>query len=116
MDDTHIVGFTSHVVPTFLQLQEGFLVLGLSVQPTKCVTLQGLDHSISLLLGFFIPNSSSRIFGVEVRSTSFIESFMVEAFHEDFKMIFNLPMLANPHVVFMMFCRATSNARATCSV
>jgi len=33
---------------------------------------------------------------------SFIESFVVDVFHEDFGTIFNLPMLANLHAAFMM--------------
>jgi hypothetical protein len=35
-------------------------------------------------------------------SISFVELFVVEVIHEDFKTIFNLPMLANPHATFMM--------------
>jgi hypothetical protein len=65
------------------------------VQPTKCVVFQGLDHFISFPLGFLILNSGFGIFGAKVKFTSFVESFMVEAFHENFKMIYKLLMLAN---------------------
>jgi hypothetical protein len=41
-------------------------------------------------------------FGAQVRSTSFVESFVFEALHEDFKMISSLFMLADLHVVFVM--------------
>jgi Na+-transporting NADH:ubiquinone oxidoreductase subunit NqrD len=34
---------------------------------------------------------------------SFIESFVVEAFHEDMRMIYSLFMLANLEVIFAMF-------------
>jgi len=37
-DDTHIVGPTLNVVLAFLRLQEELLVMGFSVQPTKCVS------------------------------------------------------------------------------
>ncbi len=65
------------------------------MQPTKCVVFQGLDHFISFPLGFLNLNSGFRIFGAKMKFTSFVESFMVEAFHEDFKMISKLFMLAN---------------------
>jgi len=48
VDDMHIIGLASNVVRIFLQLQEEFLALKLSVQPAKCVAWfpQGLDHFI----------------------------------------------------------------------
>jgi len=53
-DDTHIISPTSNVVLVFLQLQQEFLTLRLSMQLTKCVawSSQGLDHFISLLPRF----------------------------------------------------------------
>jgi len=36
-------------------------------------------------------------------SMPFEESFVIEALQEDFNTIINLLMLANPHVIFMMF-------------
>jgi hypothetical protein len=35
-------------------------------------------------------------------STSFVESLVVKAFHEDLGMISNFPMLANPQTTFVM--------------
>jgi hypothetical protein len=69
----------------------------------KCVTcfLQRLDYSISLPRGFLTLDSSFHIFGALVGSRSFVELFMVEVLHEDFGMIFNLPMPANLQVAFM---------------
>jgi hypothetical protein len=37
VDDTHIVGRASNMVPIFLRLQEEFGALGLSMKPLKCV-------------------------------------------------------------------------------
>jgi hypothetical protein len=37
VDDTHIVGLASNVVPIFLRLQHDFSSLRLLVQPTKCI-------------------------------------------------------------------------------
>jgi hypothetical protein len=37
VNDTHIVGLVSNMVPIFLQLQEEFGALGLSVQLMKCL-------------------------------------------------------------------------------
>jgi hypothetical protein len=52
---------------------------------------------------FLIPNSCFRILGALVISTSFVESFVVEVFHEDIGMMFSLLMVANPRVAFVMF-------------
>jgi hypothetical protein len=80
----------------------------------KCVawSLQGLDHFISLPLGFLIFNLGFCILGALMGSTSFVESFVVEALHEDLGTIYNLPMFTNPQEVFAMHC-VTPNARAT---
>jgi hypothetical protein len=65
--------------------------------------LQGLDHFISLPLGFFTFALGFRILGAPMGSTSFVQSFVVEVFHEDLGTISNLPMFINLHVVFLMF-------------
>jgi hypothetical protein len=36
-------------------------------------------------------------------STSFVESFVIEVFHEDLGTMFSLPMLVDPHMTFVMF-------------
>ncbi len=74
------------------------------MQPTKCVawSRQGLDHFISLPLGFLTLNSSFPILGALVGSTSFIESFVVKAFHEDLGMISSFLMLVNLLATFVM--------------
>jgi len=43
------------------------------------------------------------ILGASMGSTSFVESFMAEAVHEDLGTIFSLPMFADSQVVFVMF-------------
>ncbi len=50
IDDTHIVGPGLGMVLVFLQLEQEFSALRLSMQPSKCVAWfsQGLDHFISL--------------------------------------------------------------------
>jgi hypothetical protein len=48
------------------------------------------------------PNLGFRIFGTLMGSMSFVELFVVEAFHEDFRMIFSLPMFIDPHATFVM--------------
>jgi hypothetical protein len=50
-----------------------------------------------------IPNLGFHIFGALMGFTSFVELFMVEAFHEDFRMIFSFHMFTDPHVAFAMF-------------
>jgi hypothetical protein len=72
--------------------------INLLMQPSKCVpwSFKGLDHFISLHLGFFILNSSFCIFGASMGSTSFVESFVVKGFHEDLGTISSLFMLPNP--------------------
>jgi hypothetical protein len=64
----------------------------------KCVVWSplGLNHFISLLLGFLIPDSGFCILGALVGCTSFIELFMVEALHDYLGMISSLLMLTNP--------------------
>ncbi len=49
-NDTHTVGPTLGVVLVFLQLEQEFSALKLSIHPLKCVawSSQGLDHFISL--------------------------------------------------------------------
>jgi hypothetical protein len=68
------------------------------MQLTKCVTwsLQMLNHIISLPHGFLNPNSNFRILGTLVKSTSFVESFMVKALYEDLGMISSFPMFVDP--------------------
>jgi hypothetical protein len=98
VDDTHIIRFASNVIFVFLRLEQKFSALGLLVQLTKCVVWspQGLDHFISLLLGFFTLNLGFCILGALVGSKSFIESFMLEALHEDLGTRSSFLMLANP--------------------
>ncbi len=52
----------------------------------KCVVrfAQGLDHFISLLLGFLILDLSFHILGALMGSRSFIELFVAKVFYEDF--------------------------------
>jgi len=61
-----------------------------------------LDHFLSFPPGFFIHDSSFCILGILVGSTSFVELFMVKAFHKDLGTISSLPMLVYPHVTFAM--------------
>jgi hypothetical protein len=63
----------------------------------KCVVWfpSGLNHSISLPPGFLIPDLSFCILGAPMGSTSFVESFMVEALHDYLGMISSLLMLTN---------------------
>jgi len=61
-----------------------------------------LDHSISLLFGFFILEFDFHILGKLLGSGSFVELFVAKALHEDLGTIFCLPMLANPHAIFAM--------------
>jgi hypothetical protein len=70
----------------------------------KCVAWspQGLDHSISLPLGFFTLNSGFHILGAPMGSRSFVESFVAEAFREDMG-ICNLFMLVDLEATFVMF-------------
>ncbi len=70
----------------------------------KCVIWfpHRLDHFISLPHGFLIPDLGFRILGALVGSTSFVESFVVEVFHEDLWTIFSFPILADLQVTFMM--------------
>jgi len=80
-------------------------MLGLFVLPRKCIVWspQRLDHSISLLFGFFTFNLGFCILGALMGSTSFVESFVVKDIHKYLRMIFNFLMLLNPHVIFVMF-------------
>jgi hypothetical protein len=55
-----------------------------------------LNHIISLPHGFLNPNSNFRILGTLVKSTSFVESFMVKALYEDLGMISSFPMFVDP--------------------
>ncbi len=97
-NDTHIVGPTLDVVPTLKQLHEELLTLGFLMLPTKCVVwfLQGLDHFISFLFGFFTFDWGFHILGAPMRSTSFVESFVAEVLHKDLGTIFNFLMLTEP--------------------
>ncbi len=54
-----------------------------------------LDHFISFIPGFLIPNLGFHILGTSIGSSSFVESFVTEAFHENLGTIFNLLMFAN---------------------
>jgi len=78
--------------------------LGLSVQSMKCVTWSPprLNHSISLLPNFFTPNLGFHILGALMGSTSFVESFEAEVFHENLTTIFSLFLLVDLQAVFGM--------------
>jgi hypothetical protein len=71
----------------------------------KCVAWppHGLDHSISLPLGFLIPDPCFHILGAPMGSKPFVESFVAKALHEDLGTISSLPMLANLQTIFAMF-------------
>ncbi len=109
----HIVGLASNVVHEFLWLQHELLAVGLLVQLTKCVIQcpHGLDHFISLPASFLIPNLGFCILGALVGSASFIESFMVGAFHEDHGRIFSFLMFVDLPTIFVMLslCYALYN-------
>jgi hypothetical protein len=62
-----------------------------------------LDHFISLPFGFFIPDLGFHILVALVGSTSFIESFMIDFFHEDLGTIFSFLILVNLEATFAMF-------------
>jgi hypothetical protein len=81
-NDKYIIGLASDVLLVFMQLQEKFGVLGLSMQPTKCVTWSphGLNQSISLILGFLTLGSSFHILGAPMGICPFVESFVLEVF------------------------------------
>jgi hypothetical protein len=93
-----LLGPTLDVVLAFLQLQEELLTLGFPMQLTKCVTWfpQMLNHIISLLHGFLNPDLNFCILGTLVRSTSFVESFMVKALYKDLGMISSFLMFVDP--------------------
>jgi len=61
------------------------------VQLTKCV-----DEFISLLPSIFTLESNFHILGAPMGSLPLMESFISEVFQEDFNIIVNLPMFANP--------------------
>jgi hypothetical protein len=58
---------------------------------------------MSFYFYFFTSNSSFRVLGPLVGSSSFVEPFVAEVFHEDLGTMFSLPMLVNPHMTFLMF-------------
>jgi hypothetical protein len=62
-----------------------------------------LDHFISLPLGFLIPDLGFHILVALVGFTSFIESFVIESFHEDLGTIFSFPILVNLEATFAKF-------------
>ncbi len=55
----------------------------------------GVGPFYVISFGFFILNLDFRILGALVGSTSFVESFVAEALHEDFESIFNLRMFTD---------------------
>jgi hypothetical protein len=63
----------------------------------------GVGPLYTIPLNFLTFNLGFHILGALVGSRYFVKSFMVEAFHEDFKMIFNFPMLADLQAAFAMF-------------
>jgi hypothetical protein len=82
VNDTHILGLALNVILVFLRFQEELSTLNLSMQSANCVvwSLSRLDHFISLFPSFFIPDSGFYILNALVGSTSFVESFVAEAF------------------------------------
>jgi hypothetical protein len=95
-NDTHIVGPTSNVISCFFMTVVGVLnIRDFNAMNEVCnMVSQGLDHSLSFLLNFFILNVGFYILGASVGSILFIDSFVVEDFHEDLATIFSLSMLA----------------------
>jgi hypothetical protein len=79
-------------------LEQEFLALELLMQLSKCVAWfpHAINHFILVPFGFLTLDLGFRILGALMGFRSFIESFMVEAFHEDLRTISILPMLANP--------------------
>jgi len=61
-----------------------------------------LDHFISLPPDFFTPDLGFCILGAPVGSTPFVESFVAEALHEDFRTITSLPMFTDIQTTFAM--------------
>jgi hypothetical protein len=64
----------------------------------KCVawSLQGLDFSISLPLGFLPLDTNLCILSALLDFMPFMESFVAKVFQEDLNTIINLPMFIDP--------------------
>jgi hypothetical protein len=74
------------------------------VHLTKCVAWSphGLNYFISFPPNFLTSNLGFHILGAPVGSKSFVDSFVVKAFHEDLGTISSLPMFVDPQAVFVM--------------
>jgi len=81
------------------------------VHLTKCVAWSphGLNYFISFPFNFFTSNLGFHILGAPVGSKSFVELFVVKAFHEDLGMISSFLMFVNPRVIFMMLSLCCAN-------
>jgi hypothetical protein len=71
----------------------------------KCVAWSPheLNHLISLLPSFLTLKLGFHILSASVRFKSFVETFVVEALHEDIGTIFNLFMFVDLQMAFAMF-------------
>ncbi|KAL2649352.1 hypothetical protein R1flu_017480 [Riccia fluitans] len=94
-DDTHIVGPPEAIVPTFHTLEGHLLVVGLTIQPTKCAAWSpfGLSSSLSLPLGFSLPFAGLCVLGTPIGSDSFQASFVRDALEIDVSTVHQLPLL-----------------------
>jgi hypothetical protein len=105
---THILAiqFKDTLTKHFNPHQFGVMTRGgCEIVIVKCViwSLSRLNHFISLLHGFLILDLGFCILGAPMGSTSFVESFVVEALHDYLRMICSLFMLTNPQAGFAIF-------------
>ena len=97
-DDTHIVGPPARVVEAFSHFIAQLALLGLSVQPSKCVAWSpsGLGAFVVLPGGVSYAPEGIRLLGVPLGTEEYVGDFLSSALEEDRRGLDQLEHLGDP--------------------
>jgi len=96
VNDTHIIGPFSIVSSSYEHFQTEFCVIGLSIQPQKCVTWS----PFGLPLDFNTPSQRINVLEVPLGTLTFTSSFIRDALLEDVRHVDLLLKMGDVHVAF----------------
>ena len=105
-DDTHKVGPPARMVEAFLHFVVPLALLGLRVQPSKCVawSRSGLEAFIVLLEGVNHATDRIRLLGVPLGTKEYAGDLLSSALEEDRRGLDQLQHLGDPRVAIRMGC------------
>jgi hypothetical protein len=101
-DDIDVIRPPSIISSAYEHLQTKLCLIGLSIQPHKCVTqsTSSLPLDFNTPSQFTTPSEGSKVLGVPVGTLTFTSSFIKDALQEDVQHVDLLSIMGDVHVAF----------------